>query len=71
MFDFVNLKINLAQFFEGTHRGRVCVYMFIRVDDHMCMSIYVHTVFLEKTVLILIYLVLVLVLFIAHPFLHI
>jgi hypothetical protein len=48
MSDFVNLKINPAQFFEGTHRGRVCVYVFIGVGDRMCMSIYVYTVFLKK-----------------------
>jgi hypothetical protein len=27
--DFVNLKIKLAQFFEGAHKGRVYVYAFI------------------------------------------
>jgi hypothetical protein len=27
--DFVNLKIKLTQFFEGTHRGSVCIRVFI------------------------------------------
>jgi hypothetical protein len=48
MSDFMNLKINPTQFFEGTHRGRVCVYVFIGVGDRMFMSIYVYTVFLKK-----------------------
>jgi hypothetical protein len=26
--DFVNLKIKSAQYFEGAHRGRVCVYVY-------------------------------------------
>jgi hypothetical protein len=34
--DFVNLKIKSTQFFEGAHRGRVCVRVFIRMSDHTC-----------------------------------
>jgi hypothetical protein len=64
--DFMNLKINLTQSFEGTHRVRMCVRVFIGVSARTCMSIYVS----KKIVLLLIYLLLVL-LFIAHPFLHI
>jgi hypothetical protein len=47
--DFVNLKIKPAQSFEGAHRGRMCVRVFIGVSDHMCMSICICTVFLKKT----------------------
>jgi hypothetical protein len=47
--DFVNLKIKSAQFFRCTHRGRVCVRVFIGVSAHMYMSICVCTVFLKKT----------------------
>jgi hypothetical protein len=46
--DFVNLKIKLAQSFEGAHRDRVCVHMFIGVSARTCMSIYIYTVFLKK-----------------------
>jgi hypothetical protein len=48
MIDFVNLKIKLAQSFEGAHRNRVCVHVFIGVSARTCMSIYVCTVFLKK-----------------------
>jgi hypothetical protein len=46
--DFVNLKIKPAQSFGGTHRGRVCVRVFIVVSARTCMSICVYTVFLNK-----------------------
>jgi hypothetical protein len=46
--DFVNLKIKPAQSFRVTHMGRMCVRVFIGVSAHMCMSIYVYTVFLKK-----------------------
>jgi hypothetical protein len=46
--DFVNLKIKPAQSFEGTHRSKVFVCMFIGVSTHTCISIYVYTVFLKK-----------------------
>jgi hypothetical protein len=44
----VNLKIKPAQYFRVTPRGRMCVRVFIGVSAHMCMSIYVYTVFLKK-----------------------
>jgi hypothetical protein len=47
--DFVNLKIKLSQSFGSAHSGRVCVHIFIEVSDHTCMSIYIYTVFLKKT----------------------
>jgi hypothetical protein len=46
--DFVNLKIKPAQSFGRTHRGRVCVRVFIVVSARTCMSICVCTVFLNK-----------------------
>jgi hypothetical protein len=46
--DFVNLNIKLTQSFEGVHRGKVCVRMFIGVGAHTCMSICIYTVFLKK-----------------------
>jgi hypothetical protein len=46
--DFVNFKIKSAQSFEGAHRGRVCVRVFIGVSAHTCMSICVCTVFVKK-----------------------
>jgi hypothetical protein len=46
--DFVNLKIKPAQSFEGAHRGRVCVRVFIGMSARTCMSIYVCIVFLKK-----------------------
>jgi hypothetical protein len=46
--DFANLKIKLTQSFRGTHRGRVCVHMFIGVNAHTYISIYIYTVFLKK-----------------------
>jgi hypothetical protein len=45
--DFMNLKIKSAQFFGGAHRDRLCV--FIRVSARTCISIYICTVFLKKT----------------------
>jgi hypothetical protein len=46
--DFLNLKIKPAQSYEGAHRGRVCVHVFIGVSVHTCMSICVCTLFLKK-----------------------
>jgi hypothetical protein len=48
MTDFVNLKIKLAQFFKGAHRGRMCIRMFISMSAHTCMNICVYTVFLKN-----------------------
>jgi hypothetical protein len=46
--DFLNLKIKSAQSYEGAHRGRVCVHVFVGVSVHTCMSICVCTLFLKK-----------------------
>jgi hypothetical protein len=47
--DFVNFKIKLAQFFECVHRGRMCVYVFIRISAHICMNICVLYCVFKKT----------------------
>jgi hypothetical protein len=49
MADFVNFKIKSAQSFKCAHRDRVYVCVFIWMNDHTCMSIYVYAVFLKKT----------------------
>jgi hypothetical protein len=46
--DFMNLKIKLTQSFRSVHRGRVCVCVFIWLIAHMCMSICICIVFLQK-----------------------
>jgi hypothetical protein len=46
--DFMNLKIKPTPSFGCAHRDRVCVRVFIKMNAHMCMSIYVCTVFLKK-----------------------
>jgi hypothetical protein len=46
--NFVNLKIKSAQSFSGAPRSRMCVHIFIRVSNRICMSTYVCTVFLKK-----------------------
>jgi hypothetical protein len=46
--DFINLKIKSTQSFEGAHRGRVCVRMFIEMSTHTYINIYVYVVFLKK-----------------------
>jgi hypothetical protein len=46
--DFVNLKIKLAQSFVGANMSRVYVHMFIGMSAHMCISIYICTMFLKK-----------------------
>jgi hypothetical protein len=46
--DFVNLKIKSTQSFEGAHRGRVWVHVFIGVFARTCMRISICTVFLKK-----------------------
>jgi hypothetical protein len=32
--DFMNLKIKLTQSFEGDHRDRICVHIFIEMSAH-------------------------------------
>jgi hypothetical protein len=44
MTDFVNVKIKSTWYFKSAYRGRMCVYVFIRVNDHTCIS----TMFLKK-----------------------
>jgi hypothetical protein len=46
--DFMNLKIMSAQSFEGDHRDRVYVRIFIGMNTHMYISICVYTVILTK-----------------------
>jgi hypothetical protein len=46
--DFVDLMIKPAQSFRVAHRDMLCVHVFIRVNAHTCMSIYVCIVFLKK-----------------------
>jgi hypothetical protein len=42
--DFMNFKIKSAQSFEDAHRGRVCVHVFVRMNDHIyiyiCVCLY-------------------------------
>jgi hypothetical protein len=42
--DFVNIKINLCQFFKCAHRNRVCMRVFIGVSAR----IFIFIVFLKK-----------------------
>jgi hypothetical protein len=46
--DFVNLKIKPAQSFEGAHRDRVCICVFIGVSARAYINIYVYIVFKKK-----------------------
>jgi hypothetical protein len=46
--NFMNLKIKSTQSFRYAHRVRVYMCVFIEVNAHTCMSIYVCTVFLKK-----------------------
>jgi hypothetical protein len=49
--DFVNLKIKSAQSFRCVYKDMVCVYVYIGINDHMYISIYIYTVFFKKLVL--------------------
>jgi hypothetical protein len=44
----VNLKIKPSQSFRGAHKNMMCVRMFIGMNTHTCMRIYIYTVFLKK-----------------------
>jgi hypothetical protein len=46
--DFMNLKIKPAQSFEDAHKDMVCMHVFIGMNTHACMRIYIYTVFLKK-----------------------
>jgi hypothetical protein len=41
--DFVNLKIEPAQSFGGSHRGKVCVHIFIGMSAHTCIDVWIST----------------------------
>jgi hypothetical protein len=47
--DFMNLKIKPNQSFRGTYTYMICVYVFIEISVHSCMSIYVCIIFFKKT----------------------
>jgi hypothetical protein len=47
MIDFINLEIKSVQSVEVAHRSRMCVRVFIG-NTHICMSICICTVFLNK-----------------------
>jgi hypothetical protein len=49
MTDFINLKIKLVQSFRNAHRNMVYVHMFIEINNNICMSIYIYTVFKKTT----------------------
>jgi hypothetical protein len=44
MSDFVNLKIKPAQSFKCVYRDKICVYVFIEMSIHICMSIYIYNI---------------------------
>jgi hypothetical protein len=46
--DFVNLKIKPTQSFKDAYISRMCVRVFIGVNTHTRMNIYISTVFLKK-----------------------
>jgi hypothetical protein len=48
MTDFINLKIKLVQSFRGNHKDVMRVYIFIGVNAHIYINIYICTVFLKK-----------------------
>jgi hypothetical protein len=48
MTDFINLKIKPAQSFGCAHKGMVYVRIFIGINVHTYISIYICTVFLKK-----------------------
>jgi hypothetical protein len=43
--DFMNLKINPTQFFRCAHMNMMCMYIFIEVDVHTYMSIYIFLIY--------------------------
>jgi hypothetical protein len=46
--DFVDLKIKSIQSFECAHESKMRVRIFIGVNAHTYISIYIYTVFLKK-----------------------
>jgi hypothetical protein len=51
--DFMNIKIKPTQSFGDAHSDSMCMRVFIGVSTHTCMSIYVYTVFLTVSQLML------------------
>jgi hypothetical protein len=47
--DFMNFKIKSAQSFEDAHRGRVCVHVFVRMNDHIYIYMCVFVLYFKKT----------------------
>jgi hypothetical protein len=52
MTDFVDLKIKPTQFFRGAHRVRMYMRVFIGVDTHIYISIYICNIFFKKITLL-------------------
>jgi hypothetical protein len=50
MINFMNLKIKSAQFFRCVHMNRVYVHVFIKMSVHICISMYIYTIFLKKKI---------------------
>jgi hypothetical protein len=48
--DFMDLNIKPVQSFKCAHRSSIYVRVFIGMSAHICMSIYVYTVFLKKKI---------------------
>jgi hypothetical protein len=49
MTDFMNLNIKPTQSFRSAHRGMMCIRVFKEMSDHMCMIMYICTMFLKKS----------------------
>jgi hypothetical protein len=47
--DFINLKIKSTLSFRYAHKDRMCICVFIWINDHTYISIYIYTIFLKKT----------------------
>jgi hypothetical protein len=48
-FQIVNFMIKPTQPFGHTHRGKVCVCVFIKMSVRTCISIYICTIFPKKS----------------------
>jgi hypothetical protein len=48
MIEFINLKIKQTQSFGYTHKDRMYMHMFIWVNAHTCMRMYVCIMFLKR-----------------------
>jgi hypothetical protein len=47
LIDFINLKINPIQFFKNDYKDKMCVRIFIEMNDHTYINIIAFTVFLK------------------------